>query len=342
MKKIYTYLVTACLALGFTACNSDDPTEASSKHVYAADEAPYLRTNLNANVAVNLEFPLANIDEPQEISLKDYASYFHQNLDMTVDETLAAFDSGDVVFYNINATGGCWNLTEPNAGSTGWNYNALGVADASNAVASVTLDRSAKKLVVKMFNSPSAGTIVTSNLGFAIKNGKDFDDYVRFSITMTVTDPGKVITSLNLDSSVGYDCKVISFDDFAEDIEFSMGMTIDDFCEMADNTSEVTLYMEDATTSEWLTEYESMREGTTGGVQGYWLDSNLLPTTWSGSGYPDNLFFIESYGVDDRGVYIGLAASGVAAGTSKVVRFVYVLNSDPTRNVEFIVSVNVE
>lgn len=341
MKKQLIYLTAACAIAGFAvSCNSDDPTDASEKHVYTeGDYAPYLRTNTAATVALSLNFPLANIDESIEIDLKDYASYFHENMSMTVDEVLAAYDNGEVVFYNIAVTKGRWDQTAPTCGTSGWYYTSAGVVtdDASAAKAKVVLDRSNHKIICSMINEPDAGTVIAINVGFAIDNGSDYDDYVRFNPTLTVTDPGKVITSINLDSTVDYDSDVISFDDFAEDIEFSTGFDIDDFCEGVDDSEAWSLYMEDqSNNNEWLRGYSS----TAGSSLSYWLDTDLKPCSWTGS-YPTNYLFIETWGTDDRGVYVGLAP-GIPAGTSQLVRFVYVYNADESRNVEFIVTVNAE
>lgn len=345
MKKIliYTFL-GSCLALGMSSCNSDNPNDATSKHDYTDDiYAPYLRTNAAATASMAFQFPLASIDEPQEINLKDYARLFHDNLGMTVDEAMNEYDNGNVVLYNIALSKGRWDLTAPTCGTAGWYYtNASAItADPSAASAKVEFDRDKKKFVITMVNEPAAGTVLNLNLGFAIKNGgKDFDRYVRFNPSMVVTDPGKVITSMNLDGSVGYDYKPISYDEFAEDIEYSMQMNIDDFCEMVDDPDQIIMLMEDAT-GNWLWEYESMRVGTTNGRQGYWLDANYLPCYWDGAGWDANTFNIESYGADDRAVYPMLSSTGAPAG-SYLLRWVFVLAEDNSRNVEFIVTINVE
>ena len=71
MKKNILYIAMACLALGFTAC-SDDPEDAVEKHVYGPDEAPYLRADASATIAVNAEFRKGHVS-PKTIYLKDYA-----------------------------------------------------------------------------------------------------------------------------------------------------------------------------------------------------------------------------------------------------------------------------
>ena len=44
MKKIFLYTMLACMAVSFGSC-SDDPMDATEKHVYGENENPYLRTD---------------------------------------------------------------------------------------------------------------------------------------------------------------------------------------------------------------------------------------------------------------------------------------------------------
>lgn len=47
MKKIFLYTMLACMAVSFGSC-SDDPMDATEKHVYGENENPYLRTDASA------------------------------------------------------------------------------------------------------------------------------------------------------------------------------------------------------------------------------------------------------------------------------------------------------
>lgn len=336
MKKHIIFALALTAMMGFTACNSDDPMDATSKHVYGENEAPYLRTNTQATASYSLQFALASIDEPQYIDLKQCATIFHRNLNMTLDEALNALDNGTVVMYNILPSRGCWDLTPPNCGTSGWNYSKYGIAgDPADAMASVELDRESKKLVVKMFGDPAAGDLLSMNIGFAKPNGKDFDEYCRVAIDLVVTDPGTVVTTVTLPASGGYASDKISFDEFKDDIEYSMKMTIDRFCEIADDPDVMALTMEDSD-GNWLTGYGY----TAGSALSYWLGSDFKPTGWDGAGWPNNTFFIETYAADDRGVWIGTSAANNVAG-SYPIRFNYSLVDDPDTFVEFVVTVNV-
>ncbi len=96
--------MASMLAFAGVSCNSDDPSDASTKHVYAEGEAPYLRTNAAATTALEMDFQMVKIDQPQYIYLKDYAPIFHKNLNMTVDEAIAAIENGTAVFANIKTS----------------------------------------------------------------------------------------------------------------------------------------------------------------------------------------------------------------------------------------------
>ena len=162
----------ACLALGFTAC-SDDPEDAVEKHVYGPDEAPYLRADASATIAVNAEFRKGHVS-PKTIYLKDYAEQIQTKMKMTVDDMLAGLETGKVVFYNINTARGIWNKAAATKGSNGWWYNASGlVSDAASGVASIELDKAQKALILSVPEESAAGVSVGANVGFAIDNGKD-------------------------------------------------------------------------------------------------------------------------------------------------------------------------
>lgn len=191
MKKIFLSII-ACLSLGLTSC-SDDPMDASSKHVYGPNENPYLRTSTEATIENNVEFTMGNIS-PVKIDINKYAEKIEENMGMTVDELFSALESGKVVFHNINVSRGAWDKTVPTKGSNGWYYNAEGnVTTETDAVTSVELDKTARELII---NAPSGVTSekdidFSVNVGFAVDNGKDYDTYIRFSLTVKIKVPTK-------------------------------------------------------------------------------------------------------------------------------------------------------
>lgn len=329
MKKNILYVCMACLALGFTAC-SDDPMDAVEKHVYAENEAPYLRIDATATIAYTAEFREGHI-APMTISLKDYAEKIQEKLSMTVDDLMAAVDNGSVVFYNINPTRTVWDKTAPNAG-TGWSYNKDGKIATENAVATIELDKSAKALVVNVPENSAAGIAINENVGFAINNGKDYDDYVRFNIAISVSNPGLVISSLDL-SGEAYDPSLIDFSKSKEAIEKCLGISYSEFLkDIKDADGPIALYMVDNETGEWDTTSDYTANGL-----GYWLDTKAHVTVWNAEGFA---YYVET-DPDNAGVNIG--HMGVASGTKFELNFVYAMKEDPqSKFIQFKVTATVE
>ena len=236
MKKNFIYALIACFTLSLAAC-STDPEDATSKHVYGENENPYLKTNADAVVSTKAEFPISRL-EAKTVKLTDYAEKFHTYLGMTVDETLAALSNGSVVFYPINISKNCWNRTAPTKGTNGWYYNtAGGVCDAASGIASIELDATKKELVLNVLETAPVGTIMSINVGFAINNGADFDDYIRFSFDVTVTDPSKIVISGTL-AAGDYAGFSINFADYADAIEPCIGLSVDEFSKQVKNSGD--------------------------------------------------------------------------------------------------------
>ena len=101
MKKIFLYTMLACMAVSFGSC-SDDPMDATEKHVYGENENPYLRTDASATIAYTAEFRKGHV-EAKTIRLSDYAETIQTKLGMTVDELMSALESGNAVVLR-NAT----------------------------------------------------------------------------------------------------------------------------------------------------------------------------------------------------------------------------------------------
>ena len=337
MKKTILYILGMALALGATSCNSDDPSDATEKHVYAQGEMPYLRANPAATNTIAHTFLAARIEEPLVISLKDYASSFHKNLNMTVDETLAALANGEVKFYTINTGRQRWNLDAPTLGASGWYYStaSMPVEAGENAVFSMELDSKAKTVTVHAVNDPAIGSMATLDFGFALDNGKDYDDYVRFMVSCSVSDPSTIIFDATIPAG-GYNAYGINLKDYADAIELCMGMQYADFVTAMDN-EEIDVYLCDAD-GNWVLDADGNHPDYTSGWLGYWLDPDLNITYWNGDGYPANLMFLEYGG---GGTYnLGNSGSaGSPAGTQARVRFDLVANGDPATAVHFIINV---
>lgn len=178
----------ALAAFGLTSC-SDDPMDATSKHVYGANENPYLRTSTAATINCTANFVTGAV-QPVKINIADYAAQIKANMGMTVDELFSNLESGKVVFHNINVARGAWDKTAPTKGTTGWYYTANGgVTTETDAAASVELDKGARQLIVNVPTGVTEAASLSANVGFALDNGKDYDTYVRFSIAITVATP---------------------------------------------------------------------------------------------------------------------------------------------------------
>lgn len=336
MKKNFIYALIACFTLSLAAC-STDPEDATSKHVYGENENPYLKTNADAVVSTKAEFPISRL-EAKTVKLTDYAEKFHTYLGMTVDETLSALSNGSVVFYPINISKNCWNRTAPTKGTNGWYYNtAGGVCEASSGIASIELDATNKELVLNVLETASVGTIMSVNVGFAINNGADFDDYIRFSFDVTVTDPSKIVISGTLPAG-DYAGFSINFADHVEAIESCTGLSLDEFSKEVKNSGDAR---SDSSITPTIAMYPVKEDGTwdeaseyTANGLGYWFDGQSKVAS-----YGDNcVYFIES---GEGSVFVGRYPN-IASGTTIKAHFVYVMIDDHSRYVEFIVSGTME
>lgn len=329
----------ACLSLGMVSC-STDPLDATEKHVYGEDEAPYLRIDTEANNAVTAEFREGRIT-PVTVNLKDYAEVIQTKMGMTVDDMLAGLETGKVVFYNINSTKTCWDKTPCTKGSTGWYYNKSGLLKdsegyitAQNYAASIELDKTNKTLICTVPEDVAAGLSITENVGFAINNGKDYDDYVRFSFTITVTNPGMIITSISIPAG-DYSSTVVDFssDDNKKIVEDNLGITFSEFSSnIGDPDGIVALYMVDNTTGEWDTTSDY-----TANALGYWLNASMKVVTWGSDGYT---WFIET-SEDSNGIAVGRAPD-IASGTKGEINFVYALKADNSKYFQVKVNATME
>ena len=369
MKKILLYtLLGSFMTLGATSCNSDDPDKASSKHDYTNDVfPPYLRTNAAATASISIDFPVATLGQAKIVDLKDYATYFHKNLGMTVDEAIDAMAENEVVLYNIQVSRGCWDLTAPNYGATGWAYNKNNAISTDDAAFTIDFDKANHRFILNTVGDLEAGTMANVNLGFAKNNVTDFDDYVRFSISLAVTDPSLVVASGSI-AEEDYHFYPVIFEDYEEAIELNLGMTVKEFLKYYDASDsydddgnlegdqlEVYLINSDG---EWMTSANSSgapngyaangRPRTTSGWMGWWLDKDLNITSWSPDGYPANFIYLEGGPDDESGTNTGKVcqrigrAPGVATGTQTTVTFAITPSWDHSKSLTFIVSVSFE
>lgn len=338
MNKIYLLAMAAALAVGGSSCNSDDPRDATEKHVYGEGENPYLRTNNAATNQLAFEFPMAKIDTPQYINLKEYADCFHKNLNMTVDEALTALQNGEAGFITINTSRQVWRADVENSIDYLYHYGKNGLVDtAEDECFQVSLDPITKMVKLQAVNTPAVGTIASLDFGIALKNGSNLDDYVRFNVTATVTDPSKVVLSAIVPAG-GYNAYEIDFRDYPDAFRLSMGMDVNDAIKAMDNDL-IDVYLVDADGNRVVDE-DGNRPDYTSGWLGYWLDSDLNITWWSGDGYPANLMFLEYWG---DGIYaLGNSATSTPSGTQTNLVFDLVPVDNPENFVQFVIQVTFE
>lgn len=332
MKKNFIYALVGCLAFSLAAC-SDDPLDATNKHVYGPDENPYIKTNTAATISTSLEFPVQRIDEAQMIYLSEYADKFHSLLGMTVDEAINGLSSGSVVFYPMNMSSNVWMRTStPTKGTYGWHYNAAGgVCDASAAAYSVEFD-AAKKAIVVSCNPTIAAGVYSFNVGFAKDNGKDLDEYVRISNSFSVTDPSKIVISETIPFT-------INFADHKDAIEVCTGLTIDEFIE-ALSFSGNARYEEgvEPTWAMYLVNEDGSWDRTcnyTAYYLGYWLTADAKVTNWGNN----SCFYAETSGNGDC-INFGYYSDEDAGKTVKF-HYVYANIEDESKYIEFIITATI-
>ncbi len=334
MNRIIYAMAAIALTTGFTACNDEDPMDAVSKHVYGEDESPYLRTDASATITYAADFRKGHI-AAKSISLKDYASTIQTKLGMTVDDLLAGVADGSVVFYNINTSRGVWNKTAYNI-SNGWSYSADGAISTGNQAGTITLDAANKAIVVNVPDDSAAGVSFATNVGFAINNGSNYDNYVRFTINFAVTDPGTVIKNVSIPTG-SYSSTPINFtdSDVSAAIEACFGITVSEFNKtVQDKDGEIELCMADDE-GNWIYYYDDEgNKGYSANGIGFWCDANGKPRSW-GSGC---VFFAETF---DGGINIG-RYEDIASGTVCKFHFVYFSKSDNSKFVEFVVTATME
>ncbi|MGE4585913.1 MAG: DUF4859 domain-containing protein [Mangrovibacterium sp.] len=319
MKRNLIYLLISCFMTAFVACD-DDILDATSKHEYSESENPYLRPDADAIISADFEFDAGHI-EADTIFLDDYADKFSEKINMTVEQVISGLANGTVVFYSINSARGYWNRTEPTKDNTGWYYNSAGgvIANVDGYVATIDLDKTNKALIIDMADDVKAGTVLALNVGFAV-NGPDYDDYVRFSFNVSVTDPSIIITNVTIPDG-DYASAGIYFNQYAETIQICMGMNVKEFLDNLDyngDTGEETdgnihMYVINNETGEW-----DETSGYTAEKPGYWMNAEGAVCDYGVTGY--SLYANTKNG--DQVLLIGRAPE-LAAGTTFTISIGY-------------------
>ena len=253
MKKNILLAFCCCSLLAFTAC-SDDYNDATSKHVYGENENPYLKIDTEAQISATGALEV-NGEHSYTVKLSDYAAKFEEKMGMSVDAVIDGLSTGETVFYPINTTRNQWLKTPYNKDDAGWYFNSANqpcAQDDAACRASVVLDKTNKELVFELSEGgTTAGTVLALEVGFA-KNGPDYDDYVRFTLNASVTDPTVAVATVALPNT-NYTSDDILLTSIEENIAAVFEMTLDEFITAFDEGT-IKFYAADPTTGVWDTE----------------------------------------------------------------------------------------
>lgn len=267
MKKNILLAFCCCSLLAFTAC-SDDYNDATSKHVYGENENPYLKIDTEAQISATGALEV-NGEHSYTVKLSDYAAKFEEKMGMSVDAVIDGLSTGETVFYPINTTRNQWLKTAYNKNDAGWYFNSANqpcAQDDAACKASVVLDKTNKELVSELTEGGiTAGTVLALEVGFA-KNGPDYDNYVRFTLNASVTDPTVAVATVALPNT-NYTSDDILLTSIEENIAAVFDMTLEEFITAFDEGT-IKFYAADPTTGVWDTESAYTGEQPAG----YWFD----------------------------------------------------------------------
>lgn len=337
MKRNIIYSLIGCFI--FFSC-TDSIEEATNKHAYSENENPYLKVNTDAVATNDIEFAVGHF-EAQTIKLTDYADKFEKNMNMTVDQVINGLKDGTVVFYNISPSKNCWNKAAMTKGSTGWYYNSAGgVCEANDTSQTVSLDinADAKTLSINANEAAVAGTVLSFNVGLAV-NGTDYDNYVRFTFNVSVTDPSIILTNISIPNG-DYESYGIDFSQYAETIQTCMRLSVSDFFSNLDydgDTGEATdgsihMYMVNPTSGTW-----DVTSSYTAEAPGYWINNQGAVCNWGDTGYT----FYANTKNKDKMLYVG-RAPGLTVGTKYTISVGYKDTKNENNFFRFIITATLE
>ncbi len=329
MKKSIIYILILGLTGAFFSCN-DSIEDAVEKHVYGEDENPYLRTDAEAVISMDMDFAVGHL-EAHIIQLADYAEVFQKEMNMSVDQVISGLENGTVVFYNISTSRGSWDKSAMTKGTTGWYYNSAGgICEAGDATqtASVDIDKNAKTLAVNVNEKVMAGTVVAFNVGFAV-NGPDYDKYVRFLFNISVTDPSIILATIHIPDG-DYNSYGIDFNQYASTIQTCMQMTVSEFlANMNTAGGKIKMYMVNKDSGVW-----DETSSYTANAPGYWINNLGAVCNWNAAGFS---LYAETNAADEI-LYIGRAPA-LAAGTTFTISVGYKDTSNEKNFFRFILTV---
>ena len=327
MKKNILLAFCCCSLLAFTAC-SDDYNDATSKHVYGENENPYLKIDTEAQISATGALEV-NGEHSYTVKLSDYAAKFEEKMGMSVDAVIDGLSTGETVFYPINTTRNQWLKTPYNKDDAGWYFNSANqpcVQDDEACKASVVLDKTNKELVFELTEGGiTAGTVLALEVGFA-KNGPDYDNYVRFTLNASVTDPTVAVLSLTFAEGAAH---TVNLSDYQENIEAVFDMPYADFVSAIAENDGIKFSLFDITTGA----VKDMGEHYTANAPGYWMNAAGDYINWGVDGFAS---YIEYYS-DDEACGIGYNAD-LPSGTNGQFTVGWVNTNDTSKFFRLIVT----
>lgn len=261
-----------------------------------------------------------------ELSLSGYAYEIEHNLGLTMEQFRKAVEDETIELCIVDRKTGTWKSAGYTANGlgywldsdmevTGWN----GAGYPANAIF-IETDGD----VAYIGRADGIVNEATFDLSFVYRLKDEPGKYLRFNVEVTcpvyVAEVEIRVDGHVIDAKVEivgeYNATMIPYGDILEVLSAQLATpTVEDFV-AGIQSGEISMYMIDPVTGEWLTTANK----TAGGIAGYWLGEKLTPVGWDGAGYPAITVFIETYEAD--GIGIG-SAPGVESGMEFKANFVY-------------------
>lgn len=312
-----------CGAMVLATSCTEDYEDASSVHVYGPNECPPVLAGAYNSGSQNYEMNGGQAD-PSVLKIDDYAALFKDNFGVTVDELLAGLGKTFEVRV-INPNRMVWLKNESNAGGEySWWVSKTGnlcQADAENLYGKLEFNKAERQF--EFYLNPDAGGTVSMMIGFVKDNGVNYNQCVRFTMTVTAFDKSFIFTDLAIPAG-DYEAGLIEIADLAEAIQFTFGETVDQFAASINNGKTIYMIDHNANVPMW-------NATPTANSGGYWCNAEGEVISW-GAGCA---YYIEPW-IDDETCAIGIGRyPGYDPGTVWNVRFAIVSDVDHSKMLTF-------
>ena len=309
MKKKYIYGFLACCCLTILPACHEDYEDATSIHVYGPNENPPVKANPDVTASNVFEMTGGQTD-PVVVDVFDYDDMIQAAFGISAQELVSKLGN-EYVVAPINPNRMVWLKTPANSGDKyGWYVSKTGnvcEADDANVYGKIVYDESSHAL--KFYIDPNGGGSVPVQIGFA-KNGINYNEHVRFVFNVTAYDKSYAFLDFTIPAG-DYNAYSLPVTDVAENIDFTFGMTPDQFIS-ALSDGKLGVYMIDHETNAYIW------DGTpTANNGGYWCDANGNIQGW-GAGCA---YFIEPWLEDNPPCFAIGRYPGIEPGTVHSVKF---------------------